>query len=324
MKKIYVPFTIALLFVFWSCKKDEPTPVPVAPKVDTLTAGWKKIIVDSLEGFSDIFFKNSTTGYLVGSKTYKSTNGGLNWNPISDLSFYNLAVTNNGNVFFANGAGLFRSTNGTGPITQVKVSLSYSDVFFVDDDNGYYLDESGLFNSIDGGANWVKLSTTGVFFPSFHPMLFFTNKNTGWITGRDTVYKTNATALDWTGAHIANKYDKYGGVLFNSVFATPDNTVYALGSDAVLYKSTNGGTTFSSIQAFQPASGWYGDIYFVDNNTGYVLGNNKIYKTSDAGNTWNVVVTLADSDSQLIELHFADAHHGWACGGKGTVLVYNN
>jgi photosystem II stability/assembly factor-like uncharacterized protein len=322
MKKIYVPFAIALLFVFWSCNKDEPTPEPVAPKLDTLTTGWTKIIVDSLEGFSDIFFKNNTTGYLVGGKTYKSTDGGLHWNPISDKLFYNLAVTNNGNVFFANETGLFRSINGTGPITQVLSSLSYSDVFFVDDDNGYYLNESGLFNSTDGGSNWVKLSTTGIDFPGYHATLFFTTKNTGWVTGSDTVFKTNASPLNWTGSGIVNKIPS---TLFTSVFATPDNTVYALGgSYATLYKSTNGGASFSSIKTFQPVGGWYGDIYFVDNSTGYVLGNNRIYKTTDAGNTWKVAVSLADTHSQLVELHFSDAHHGWACSDHGTVLVYNN
>ena len=323
MKRIYVPFSIAFLFLINSCSKDPATPIPVVPKEDTLTAGWKKIIVDSSEGFSDVFFKNNTTGYLTGGKTYKSTDGGLNWKPISDQVFYNLAVTNNGNAFFANGTGLFRSTNGTGPITQVLASLSYSDVFFVDDNNGYYLNESGLFNSTDGGANWVKLSTTGVNFPSLHPTLFFTDKNTGWITGKDTIFKTNGSALNWTGTRITPKINS-NGTLFNSVCATPDNTVYTLGGNAELYKSTNGGTSFSSIQSFQPTSGWYGDTYFVDNNTGYVLGGNKIYKTTNAGNTWTVVVSIADPNTKLVELHFSDVHHGWACMDHGAVLVFND
>ena len=38
--------------------------------------------------------------------------------------------------------------------------------------------------------------------------------------------------------------------------------------------------------------------------------------------TWTIVVTLADT--QIMEIHFSDAHHGWACGVKGTVLVFNN
>lgn len=321
MKKLYVPLAFAFLFSIIGCKKDATIPIPIAQKADSLTVGWKRIIVDSLESFSDVFFKNSTTGYLTGRKTYRSSDGGLNWTPISDQTFYNLAVTNNGNVFFANETGLFRSMNGTGPITRVLPSLSFSDVFFVDDDNGYYLNESGLFKSTDGGANWMKLSTTGVRFPANHATLFFTNQNTGWITGRDTVYKTNGSAFDWIGTRIATKLND---VSFTSVFATPDNSVYTLGSNAELYKSINGGASFSSIQAFPLASGWYGDIHFVDNSIGYVLGNNKIYKTTDAGNTWNVVVSLADTNSQLVELHFSDAHHGWACNDHGTVLVFNN
>ena len=87
MKKIYVPFAIAFLFLISSCSKDTTTPIPVpTDKVDTLTAGWKKIIVDTSETYADVYFNNNTTGYLVGDKTYKSTDGGLNWTSDSRTS----------------------------------------------------------------------------------------------------------------------------------------------------------------------------------------------------------------------------------------------
>jgi photosystem II stability/assembly factor-like uncharacterized protein len=73
-----------------------------------------------------------------------------------------------------------------------------------------------------------------------------------------------------------------------------------------LYKSTNGGSSFSLIHSFESTEGYWRDIHFIDNNNGYVCRGNKIYKTSDAGSSWTAVVTL--SDGELVELHFTDAH----------------
>ena len=257
MKNIYVTFAIASLFFISSCTKDTgsaihdtpapntPTPpTPATPKADTLTLGWKKIVIDSSETFNDVFFYDNTTGYLAGNKTYKSTDGGLTWNTISNQSFINLGVTSNGNSFFVGiGSGLFKSVYGTGPLVNVVSSPTsqISDVFFVDDSNGYYLDIKGLFNSTDGGENWTKLSTTGIDLTfNSYCTLFFSNNTTGWIAILNKLYKSNGSPANWVAA-------SFGGInltgVFTSVFCTPDHTVYTLSNNGELFKSTDGGTT---------------------------------------------------------------------------------
>lgn len=337
MKNTYVTFAIASLFFVNSCTKDTgsaipdtPTPntpnppTPSTPKADTLTLGWKKIVIDSSEIYNDVFFYDNTTGYLAGNKTYKSTDGGLTWNTISNQSFINLAVTKNGNAFFVGSkSGLFKSLNGTGPLVKVVSSPTsqISDVFFVDDSRGYYLDANGLFNSTDGGENWIKLTTTGIGLAyNVYPGLFFINDTTGWITALSTMYKTNGSATNWVAGSFTGTAPV--GIFFTSVFSTLDHTVYTFADNGQLFKSIDGGTTFSLIQTFKEPGSQIGDIYFVDNNTGYVSRGNKIYKTTDAGSTWSAVATLANT--QIIETYFSDAHHGWASCTNGTLLIYNN
>ena len=95
--------TLLCLLVLMSCKKDDPTPAPTPVPVimpDTLTAGWTKKIVPNETNFGDIFFNSSTTGYLAGSKIYKSTDGGNNWLPVlSNPSLYNIFMTNDSKAF---------------------------------------------------------------------------------------------------------------------------------------------------------------------------------------------------------------------------------
>ena len=65
----------------------------------------------------------------------------------------------------------------------------------------------------------------------------------------------------------------------------------------------------------------YRDLHFVSGTTGYITEDKAIYKTQDGGNTWSTAVSLVSN--YLIEVHFIDANHGWACGLKGTILKYS-
>ena len=322
MKTILAGLAFAALFFICGCKKDD-APAPVAPKLDTLATGWKKIIVNPTENFADIFFNNNTTGYLAGNETYKSVDGGLSWNVISPLRFANLAATATGNAFFAGSYdSIYKLSNGSNTLSGYPIKPNFvGDVFFVDDKNGYYYNTNGLFNTDNGGESWAKVALTGFTTIQYNrASMFFANKNTGYIIINDSsIYKTDGSILNWVPASFTgstpNKLDV--------VFATPNSTVYAASQETKLYKSIDAGRTFSEIKTFWANHIYWCDIHFVDDNTGYVSVDNKIYKTTNAGLSWDVVVTFG-GDSFFWEIHFTDAHHGWACGSDGIVMVYNN
>jgi photosystem II stability/assembly factor-like uncharacterized protein len=320
-----ISLSILTLFIFFvsSCKKSDPTPDPIpVPKPDTLSAGWKKITIIGVNSFADIFFYNNSTGYLVGDKTYKSVDGGLTWNVISNRSFYNLWVTNNGNVYLVNNKdSVYKSTDGGNTITAAKAIGAVSDVFFTDNNNGYGVAYEGLCNTTDGGQTWTKVNATGISFVPVYSSLFFTSNTAGFIVTANGVFKTNGNLLNWvpTSLSIGN---------YQAIYVTPNNTIYVSNNIGELYKSTDGGIIFSKLKVFantQNTQQIYCDIHFVDNNTGYVSAGSRIYKTTDAGATWNVVVALGEGG--VAELHFTDASHGWACGysggNGGTVLFFN-
>jgi photosystem II stability/assembly factor-like uncharacterized protein len=323
MKAFFFTLGVILILFISSCKKSDPVPDPIpVPKPDTLTAGWKKMTITGVNNFADIFFKNNSTGYLTGDKTYKSADGGLTWNVISNRSFYNLSVTNNGNVYFVNNNdSVYKSSDGGNTITGVKAIGVVSDVFFTDNNNGYGVAYDGLCNTTDGGQTWTKVNATGISFAPAYSSLFFTSNTFGFIVTASGVFKTNGSLSNWGQTNLTN-----GG--YQSIYVTPNNNIYVSNSIGELYKSTDGGNIFSKLKVFantQNTQQVYCDIHFVDNNTGYVSAGTRIYKTTDAGATWNVVVALGEGG--LTELHFTDAGHGWACGysggNGGTVLVFN-
>ena len=321
MKTILTILSIAFLLSINSCKKSNdsvtvPPPVTIA---DTLSAGWKKIIVDSSEVFADIFFGNATTGYLLGNKVRKSTDGGLTWNIISNKSCVNSAVTKDGKLFLVDfSTNIYRSADGGATITNFTVPAISSDAFFTDNLNGFTITNNGLYNTTDGGISWNRINTTGLPFAPNYSSLFFSNNTTGIVVSNSGVFKTNGSLTSWVPALFTGTLPT---AAFFTVFITPNGNVYLGSLNNELYRSTDGGATFSLLKVFSSTSSSC-DIHFVDDNTGYYSTQNRIYKTTDGGLTWTVVVALAQKYN-LFEIHFTDANHGWACGSNGVVLLFN-
>lgn len=58
------------------------------------------------------------------------------------------------------------------------------------------------------------------------------------------------------------------------------------------------------------------DMYFIDNQTGWLVGNNFIKKTTDGGVTWSTQLT--GFSKMLQGVYFRSATHGWAVGANNA------
>jgi photosystem II stability/assembly factor-like uncharacterized protein len=318
--KIFVVIAAVTCFVsFPSCKKNSDgadSPAPVT-KNDTLTAGWSKVIISGETGAGDIFFNSATNGYLVGSRVYRSTDGGNNWNAVlTNSSLYNLAVTNDGKAFFAGQTNtIVKTIDGGNNFVNTVIGITPTDIFFTDNSNGFAITHNGLYNTVDGGLNWTKITTTGLPSNSFYFSLYLVNNNTGWIVTQSGVYRSVGSLATWQQSTINGSFP---AVSLGCVFASSATNVYIGDNSGVIYKSTDGGTSFSFLT--QLDQGLFTDLHFLTDQLGYASSGRNIYKTTDAGVSWSKVVSLAEG--AITEIHFTDATHGWACASGGKVLIF--
>ncbi len=293
-----------------------PNPTPVI-KPDTLTSGWTKVVLAGETGFSDIFFNSSTTGYLAGSKIYKSTDGGNNWLPVfSNNNLFNIFMTNDSKAFFVGqAAAVFKTIDGGINFIPTSVPATVYDIFFTDNTTGYFIAQDGLYSTTDGGVTWIKLSTTGLPLAVSYSTLAFVNSTTGWVLVNGSIYKTNGSNLNWQQALVNGAT---GSSTFVSVYAISASNIYVTNYSGQVFKSTDGGANFSLLKQLD-ANG-YADIHFLTDLIGYVSVGRNVYKTTDGGTNWIKVVSLGQGT--LGELHFTDANHGWVCGDNGVVLIF--
>lgn len=313
-----IMLAVTALITVTSCKKnDPPAPAPVLLIQDTLSAGWTKQVVQGEPSFGDIFFNSPATGYAVGSKVYKSTDGGNTWLPVLiNTNLFNIFVTNDSKAFFVStGNIIVRTIDNGNTFMNTTLSALPEDIFFTDNNTGYSTTQDGLYKTADAGVSWTKVITTGLPADMYYSTLYCLNNTTGWICNSTGIYKSVGSLASWQQATITGGT----GLNFVSIFATSPSNIYAANYRSEVYRSTNGGTSFSLVKKLSAAEG-YTDIHFLDDLTGYASVGAVVLKTTDGGINWSRVVFLANN--KVNEIHFTDAAHGWACADSGVIVTF--
>ncbi len=153
-----------------------------------------------------------------------------------------------------------------------------------------------ILTSTNNGSNWYKYQTSAGF--NFYD-IEMTNSATGYAAGGFFVagvgycYKTVNGGGSWSPLSLPVSTVPVNGLSFINQNTGWIFGGYAIGNDpALLYKTTDGGTSWIS-QALTPAGNPIlvdGDM--VDQNTGYCFGGNKVWKTVNGGNNWNLITNL--------------------------------
>ncbi|HEX8905631.1 MAG TPA: hypothetical protein VF771_12345, partial [Longimicrobiaceae bacterium] len=254
-----------------------------------------------------------TTGVGV----YRSANAGVDWDlcaPIPSNTCSSVAVdpTNANRVFVGGNLALHRSTNG-GASWDVPVGKVHgvfdgeiSDVVMAHDDpNRLYIGvhRAGVYRTTDGGATWTPLATgidTGMVADS--PKISL---------GRAGVHGSSFVAVKM-GERVYTSID--GGTTFtrqadvggpiwyfawtNVIAVDPTNESVLLAGAVSLYRSTDGGATWS-----YSGAGVHSDnqgIVFdpANHNHVYVATDGGIWRSTDNGVTW------AFTSGGLVATHF--------------------
>jgi photosystem II stability/assembly factor-like uncharacterized protein/PKD repeat protein len=274
----------------------------------------------------------SSTNYYAGLENaiITTSDAGVNWQlkPVVDLAgnlqpcvvsdVYFTSPTNAIAVgFFAigNTEAILRSTNGGNnwevvniynggnyPRMHNTIDFPSSLIGFVGGTNGRIL------KTINGGTTW---STTGSPISADINDLDFTGLTTGYAACSGYILRTlNGTS--WTQTAFSGK--NFKGINF------PSTTVgYAVGDAGVIYKTVNSGGSWTQL-VFPFNYIDFTSVYFTDDNTGYITGDNFIYRTTSGGQYWEKV----EKPEDMNQVVFYSATEGLACGDVSQVYHTSN
>ncbi|NOX86145.1 MAG: PKD domain-containing protein [Chlorobi bacterium] len=309
-------------------------------------------------GFSPSDNNKIYVGAAAGG-VWKTTDGGSTWSPVSDsiaaLGISDIVVVEkNGveTVYIGTGdrdhsdtysVGVLKSSDGgatwnTTGLDWTQNQFKLINRMIVDPDAPdtiYAATTDGLYQTVDGGTSW-SLKTGTIFID-----IEFQPGNTAQIYGSNKsgqVYRSTNYGNSWT------QVMSISGGKRTEIAVTADNSsvVYALVANSSsglkgIYKSTNGGASFSLVyNAYNllgwncsgsggtSGQGWY-DLCIAsdpnDENTVFVGGVNT-WKSSDGGTTWNVSNHWW-GDCSVPAVH-ADKHYLKYQNGTSTLFECND
>ena len=273
-----------------------------------------------------VFFRDEYNGWILSDadptdirKVYRTTNGGESWeaNFITSLGrFYDIyfinvnkgfVVGNNGEVQMTNDGGVTWDIINTPTIDRLyKITFNSNSQGHIVGNDGTYL------NSSDGGHNW-SLNSLGSH--TLWDISFSNESNDGIIVGNyGTIFYTTNAGLSWINKSISTVD------AFHSANSIGESSNLIFGEHGIMYITTNQGSSWNNMTNGERIS--INDLQFINNYTGFAVGNNGLLETYDAGENW----TKKDLDIEewLNSLFFINEIKGWIIGNSGLLLQTTN
>jgi photosystem II stability/assembly factor-like uncharacterized protein len=229
-------------------------------------------------GLSTFSFLNELTGFVSGSVSYKTTNGGNNWIQMPYGNFRAIEFFNEMTGYAISSNSFYKTTNG---------GLSYSSQFLSPDDvwtfdmlnetTGWVVYRNGFTycrRTTNGGMNWIVPT---VPIPAPRESISFFDSTFGIIVGWTDVFNISTNGgVNWsyTPSGINGSFD--------DVQCVTRDVIYAVGLEGMIVKSTNGGVNW-----LQQASGTTQhlfSVHFINENTGFACGfGGIVLRTTNGG-----------------------------------------
>lgn len=137
----------------------------------------------------------------------------------------------------------------------------------------------------------------------------FLNDQTGWAVGdAGVIIKTTNGGDNWI--NVPNPSPLYSPNLW-SVFIIDSNIVYVTSGKDLIIKTTNGGLNWNMLNYCPTCNSAMKAVYFLNRDTGWFLGANKVFRTYDGGNTLDSFYAPWFTN---FDIYFKDINTGIFCG----------
>lgn len=231
----------------------------------------------------EISFINENIGYAsaggnLGSsfgarKVYKTTDGGLNWNPTNSgnsLTSNNLRYIHfiDENIGFA-GGGVIKTIDGGTTWSYLNSTIRFGQVQFFNSQIGYGrrvgYSNGRIYKTIDGGTTWNVSIEVEEYINDFH----FLDENIGYFVGdAGLIYKTINGGSNWEELDVP--YENYKLMEFYT-----SNIGYVRGESGRIYRTQNAGYSWELLSTIHGIN----DLELINHNIFLAGTYGKIYRS---------------------------------------------
>ncbi len=292
-------------------------------------SSWSIANANTTQELRTIEAANTSTIWVAGANgtMLKTTDGGSTWAALNTLTagfIQEIQFFDANNGWFKANNQFYRTTNGGTTwslMSTVNTNITgYPSASFMKNmSEGVFVSgNSNIAQTTDGAVTWTPISSApSLGFNDVH----FTSASTGFAVGFGVLAKTTNGGEQWAMTTIPS--NSYYDIFFAN--ATHGWTVgyNQWSTGGAILATTDGGQTWQPQASRLLNYPTLRSVYFIDSNTGWIVGDNgTIIKTTNGGSSW--VQKTSGTSNALYSVHFINANQGWAVGSSGAVLTTTN
>jgi len=200
-------------------------------------------------------------------------------------------------------------------------------LFFLDRTHGWAQSWNQMFRTTDG-QTWQEVGS------DVRGNAVFVSPQKGFLS-RGNILETQDGGATWREVftcHVQALVDGLTRDIACSIFTANRKDMqfitpqigFAVGEPDVVAKTTDGGRSWQvSTISLPPGDARIWDVFFLDENNGFVNRGYKWFKTSDSGRNWQGVIATAliGHNGSVAPIKFADPEVGWSCTGNGLTYT---
>lgn len=281
---------------------------------------WSKLSFNANFVVNKFFLIDRKNGWIstTNGDLIKTTDGGVTWEKllIEPQNWSNIYfIENNGWVVSnnSNETNLLKTNDGgnSWQLTKIPRAFSCNSIQFTSPSTGYISCQSmnfiyQLFKTTDSGENWKLLENSSI------------TQYQDWHFGDDIVGLYGASLTDDGGnSFVRNPNIPSDGGYYNKTFFINDSICYRTTSNSI-FKSMDQGQSWQKIGATEFV---IKDVTFINENQGWIVGNNNVVYTQDGGVTWESQ-NININSLIPVEVQMIDSNNGWILTNNGEILNY--
>lgn len=276
-----------------------------------------------------IFYNNTATALASTGKIYRTADAGISWAPVTSIQSVGqnkvVSIGNNRLTFGRDGT-ILKSTDGIA-WKEIANNLTYDliDGYFSSPTNGWVIEDYGGFGlygtiqkTINGGTVWT---TPEMAYGNYKQLFFYNSINGYALTENGDVAKSDG--VNWSQNFLGSA--NTGPVKMNTIFIVSPSLANGVGfmggDEGTLYKTENGGTTWSLLTGAIPVTEDIVKMHYNTNGKGSILTRSgKLYYTTN-GTTYTEVLNTANVYS---DVQFVSTTNGYALSENGIIAATTN
>lgn len=280
-------------------------------------------------GHSDVAWINDQTIYVSGTKGQflRSTDFGATWEVadiptdagVREVHFISesegWAATDNGEIWHTTNSGTTWNLQ-----FEASSSPTLRDIHFFDANTGYAVGDAGfvenvLFRTSDGGENWEAANLPIRDGAAFYGLFFVRaiNADTVLSAGWDnTFFKSYDGGTSWDTTYLPLSAGGFyeGGDFVNG------STGFLVGPNAAIIKTLDYGDSWEvvagSADSTDQNTHYFSEVFFLNQNLGWVSSFGCLYNTTDGGDTWTRTCEGTYGTTRKSYIRFNDQNQGIA------------